>query len=75
MKIDYIQQDRKCRLCEKRANELKEVQNKARLGVKGDPLGTAQEIKIWPYYKMVHEQIGIRPKEWDFWVLKYKRMI
>ena len=28
----------------------KGVQDKAQLGVKGDPLKTMQKIKIWPYY-------------------------
>ena len=31
----------------------------------GDPLGTVQEIEIWPYEQMVYAQSGICPGEWD----------
>ena len=43
----------------------KALQDDARLGGKGDRLGTVLEIKIWPYYQMVLVKNRIRPKEWD----------
>ena len=35
---------------------VKGVQDSARLGQKGDPLGIVQEIKIWPNYLMAPAQ-------------------
>ena len=31
----------------------------------GDPLGTAQETKILPYWLIVYAQTRICPREWD----------
>ena len=31
----------------------------------GDPLGTVQEIEIWPCEQLVYAQPGIRPGKWD----------
>ena len=31
----------------------------------GDPLGTVQGIKFWPYNQMVYTQTRIRPRKWD----------
>ena len=39
----------------------KRVQNYTRLGREDDPLGTVQEIEIWPYYQMVNTSIRIYP--------------
>ena len=32
---------------------------------KGDPLGTVQEIEIWPYEQIVYAQHRICPRKWD----------
>ena len=61
-----------CRLCGDRneaiylmiskCNKLVQMVYKTRhiLGEEGDPLGIVQEIKIWPWYQMVHAQSIIR---------------
>ena len=43
----------------------KEVQDLARLGVKGNPLETVQAIEILLYQQMVNTQSRIRPGECD----------
>ena len=35
------------------------------MGGEGDPLGTVQEVSIWPYEQMVYIQSRIRPRKWD----------
>ena len=44
---------------------LKEYKTRHDLVGEGDPLGTVQEIEIWPYEYVVHAQPRIRPGEWD----------
>ena len=41
------------------------VQDEARLGRQGVPLGNVQEIEIWPYEQMVYAQPSSCPGEWD----------
>ena len=49
MKIDYTQQNYKCRLCGDRDEKINNIISECSiLGGKGDPLGTMQEIKIRP---------------------------
>ena len=43
----------------------KGVKDYAWLGGDGDPLGMAQEIKIWQYYQIVYAQTRIYPRGWD----------
>ena len=45
---------------------MKKVQDETQLGRKGDPLGIAQEIEIWPYLQMLYARNRIRPGELDF---------
>ena len=39
------------------------VQDEARLGRQGDPLGNVQEISIRPYKRMVYAQSGACPRK------------
>ena len=61
-KIDNTQKNCKCRLCGDRDETgINEIQDKAWLGGKGDPLGIVQEIKIWSCWYMVNAQSRISP--------------
>ena len=71
-KIDNTQQNSKCRLYGDKneivnpfITETKEVQDKERLGRKGDLLGIVQEITIWPYSQMLRGPLNKFP---DFFV-------
>ena len=41
------------------------VKDEAWLGGQNDPLGTVQEIEIWPDYQLLYTQTRIHSEEWD----------
>ena len=43
---------------------VKRVQDKERLGRKGDSLEIVEKIEFWPYYQMVIAQLRICPRKW-----------
>ena len=74
-KIDKMQQNSKCRLCDDRDKTINHISKWGKLaqkeykldttGWESDPLGVVWKIEIWPHKQVVYAQPRIRPGEWD----------